>query len=214
MRKPFLISGIASALVYILTDIGAGLAHPGYHLADQAVSELFAIGAPLSQEVARLFSLSSLLLLTFAYGIWSSAGNRKREKGLAACFACSALVGLALWNCFPMHMRGEEKTLTDTVHLVLATNPFVVLSLALALSIFSGWFRWVTVLVTVAMVLLAVSAFRHAPAVGADLPTPGLGLAERAAQYLYLLWQAGLSLLLYYRSAAALVRRNDLPGLP
>jgi hypothetical protein len=118
-------------------------------------------------------------------------------------FACSALVGLALWNIFPMHMRGADKTLTDTMHLIFATNPFVLLTLVTAMSAFGGWFRWFTLATTLGTVLLAILAFRHAAALGADLPTPGLGLTERASQYLYLLWQVGLSMsLLGVRGAA------------
>ena len=45
---PLLVCGIASAALYPLADILAGLRYPGYSFADQAVSELFAIGAPTS----------------------------------------------------------------------------------------------------------------------------------------------------------------------
>jgi hypothetical protein len=61
MRSRLLRCGVASALIYVVTDIAAGLAYPGYDFADQAVSELFAIGAPTSRLVVPLFSVSSLL---------------------------------------------------------------------------------------------------------------------------------------------------------
>lgn len=210
MRTALLLGGIAAALVYVLTDIGAGLASPGYAFADQAVSELFAIGAPTSRVVVVLFSLSSLLLLAFAYGVWLSAAGDKRIRVLATMFACSASVGLTLWLVFPMHMRGAEKSFTDTMHLVLATNPFVMLTLVVAMSAFEGWFRWCTLATTLGMLLLAMLAFRHAAALGADLPTPGLGLAERASQYLYLLWQVGLSVILLQRGGPRPRNNHDV----
>jgi hypothetical protein len=46
----------------------------------------------------------------------------------------SALNGLVLWNFFPMHMRGTTRTLTDTMHLTLASNPAVPLSLVVGRS--------------------------------------------------------------------------------
>jgi hydrogenase/urease accessory protein HupE len=203
MHSLLLLCGVASALVYVVTDITAGLAYPGYDFADQAVSELFAIGAPTSRPVALLFSVSSLLLIGFAYGVWTSAARSKRVRLLATMFASSALVGLVLWNIFPMHMRGASKTLTDTMHLIFATNPFVVLTLVTGMIAFGGWFRWFTLATTLGMVVLAILAFRHGVALGADLPTPGLGLNERASQYSYLLWQVGLSMFLLWQRGAA-----------
>lgn len=54
-----------------------------------------------------------------------SAGASRAIRVTAFMFAASAVDGLALWNLFPMHMRGELKTFTDAMHIVLSVNPFV-----------------------------------------------------------------------------------------
>ncbi len=186
--------GVLAACGYVATDLVASQLYPGYSLRDQAVSELFAIGAPTTRWVALLLTLWSLLLAGFAAGVWRAAGPRRVVRALAVAFAGSALVGLLLWNVFPMHMRGAERTLTDTMHLVLASNPFVLLTLLLAVAAFRGRFRGYS-LVTVAIMLVpAVAAFSQARALDKGLPTPWLGAAERLAQYGYQAWQVVLAL--------------------
>jgi hypothetical membrane protein len=204
LRNGLLACGIVAALLYVVTDLVAGALYPDYSLAEQAVSELFAIGAPTSRLVVMRFSRSSLTSLAFACGHWMTKENRRMQM-LAATFAGSALVGLLLWNFFPMHMPGEERGLTDTMHLVLATNPFVLLSLAAGVAALAGCFHWYTVATIFLLLIPAAVAFRYAPDVQANRPTPGLGLAERTVQYAYALWQIAL---------AVVVLLRERPGRP
>jgi len=196
MRPVLLMCGITAALCYVATDIAGAILYSGYSFTDQAVSELFAIGAPTSRIVVPLFTLSSFLLAAFALGVWLSSGHSRLLRLMAAMFAGSALIGMVLWNFFPMHMRGAEPTFTDTMHLILATNPFVLLSIAFAGAAFRGWFRIYTVATIVILLLPAVFAFQYALEVQANLPTPGLGLGERIGQYAYALWQSALAIVL------------------
>jgi fumarate reductase subunit D len=191
----FLLCGILSPAVYIAADIVASRRYPGFSYGDQAVSELFAIGAPTTDLVVPLFTLSSGLLLAFGLGVWSFA-NRRAERLLAVAFAFSAINALVLWNFFPMHMRGEPRSITDTMHLVLATNPFVLLSLVCAAVAVGGWFRVYTIATTAAIIGLAMFAFSYAPAIDANGPTPWMGLTERIGQYGYGVWQALLAVML------------------
>lgn len=199
-RHILLSCGIAASLIYVATDLVASRLYPGFSARDQAVSELFAIGAPTSALVVPLFSLASLLLAAFALGIWQSAGGNRRLHLLGWMVLGNALNGLLLWTAFPMHMRGDPPGFTDTMHLILAVNPFVLLSLVFAGAAFRDWMRAYTIATALVMVSVAALAFRHAPALGANLPTPGLGLTERAAQYLYMLWQAVLAVRMMRRS--------------
>jgi hypothetical membrane protein len=195
-RSTLLICGVVAAAVYVATDVVCSMLYPGYSFADQAVSELFAIGAPTSRIVVPLFTLSSVLLAAFAGGVWLSSGNNRSIRLMAAMFAASSLVAVVLWNLFPMHMRGTEPGFTDTMHLILATNPFVLLSIVCCLLALGGPFRFYTAATLAVLVISAVLAFMHAPALEANEPTPGLGLAERVAQYAYELWQAALAVVL------------------
>jgi len=92
--------------------------------------------------------------------------------------------------------RGAEPSYTDTMHLILATNPFVLLSMAFGVAAFRGWFRLYTTATILILLLSPVFAFLYAPELQANRPTPGLGLGERLAQYAYELWQAALAIVL------------------
>lgn len=199
-REALLLCGIAAACIYVLTDITAAAAYPGFSYTNQAVSELFAIGAPTIHFVVPMFSLSSVLLLLFALGITSSSDGKRALQLLAIMFAASAVDALALWNLFPMHMRGAERTFTDTMHLILATNPFVLATLVISIAAFKGRFRWLSICALALILLLAAFGFHYAPAIDSGSPTPGLGLSERLGQYIYQAWQVALSLLLIWQS--------------
>jgi len=141
-RKVLLMGGILASLVYAGTDILAGILYPGYSFTAQAVSELFAIGAPTSYLVVPLFTLSSLLLAAFVSGVWSSSGRNRAQRVKAIMILGNAINSLVLWNFFPMHMRGVEQTFTDTMHMILAVNPFILLSIGLGVAAFRNWFRF------------------------------------------------------------------------
>ncbi|MGF2736278.1 DUF998 domain-containing protein [Marinobacter sp. DUT-1] len=198
-NKLLLWCGILSGLAYIAVDLIASFLYPGYSLRGQAVSELFAVGAPTSRWVVPLFSLSSVLLFAFAVGVWRTADARRLVRVLALTFAGSAVVGLLIWNVFPMHMRGAERTFTDTMHLILATNPFVLLSLILAIAAFRGGLRIYSAVTVIIMLVPAIFAFSYAPALELNEPTPWLGATERLAQYGYLAWQMVLAIVLLRR---------------
>ncbi|HEX4684336.1 MAG TPA: DUF998 domain-containing protein [Gemmatimonadaceae bacterium] len=100
-RRLLLACGIAGAALYPLADIVAALRYPGFSYRDQAVSELFAIGAPTSGLVVPLFSVSSTLLLLFAIGIRLSAHGRRAMQWMAVMMALNTIDALVLWNFFP-----------------------------------------------------------------------------------------------------------------
>lgn len=186
--------GALAPVVYVGTDVIAAAVYRGYRYADQAVSELFAIGAPTSAGVVAGFTISSIMTLAFGVAMWRHSDGQRARRLLGAMLACSAVVGLLLWNVAPMHMRGEPTSATDTAHLVLATNPFTLVALGAAVAAFPGRFRAWT-LATIALILaLASYGFSLAPELASNQPTPWLGLTERIAQYAHGAWQAGLAM--------------------
>ncbi len=191
-----LMCGIASAVLYPAADIVAGLSYPGYSFRSQAVSELFAIGAPTARLVVTLFTLSSALVAAFAYGVRLSAGRSRALGILSVMLLCSAIDSLVLWNFFPMHMRGVPPTFTDGMHGLLAINPFVVLSVCCAIAAFRDWFRFYSIATVVVLAVTAAFGFAYIRQIIANEPTPWLGLAERAGQYAYDAWLATLAIVL------------------
>ena len=188
--------GILTSVVYVGTDILAANLYRGYSFSGQAVSELFAIGAPTSDIVVPLFTLSSILLAAFGFGVLLSSDGGRALRWLAMMTLANAVNSLLLWNVFPMHMRGVATTFTDTMHLVLAANPFVLASIVCGAAAFTRRFRLYSIATIVFMLAMAMSAFRYAPQVAANEPTAWLGLTERIAQYAFQIWQAALAVLL------------------
>lgn len=198
--------GVVGAALYPLSDILAATRYPGFSYRDQAVSELFAIGAPTSGLVVSLFTASSTLLLLFAAGIWMSADGRRWVQPMAVMMALNTIDALVLWNFFPMHMRGELPTFTDTMHGVLAIDPFLITAIILAAIAFPGRFRVYTIATIVFTTFLAISAFAYVPAVIANEPTPWMGIVERTAQYATHVWYAALATMLLRTRAPSPVR--------
>ncbi len=199
MRKLLVICGILAPLIYVGTDVIAALRYPGYNFTDQAVSELFAVGAPTAYLVVPLFSLSSVLLLAFAFGVWISSGQSRWLRFMALMFFGNAINSLLLWNFFPMHMRGAKATFTDVMHAILAINPFVLLSIVAGAAAFRNWFRYYSTAIIFVLVIPALFAFHYVSEIATDQATPGLGAAERIAQYGHQLWQALLAFMLIPR---------------
>jgi hypothetical protein len=197
-----LVCGVLAPFAYVGTDIVAGLLYPGYSFTAQAPSELFAIGAPTSRLVVPLFSLSSALYVAFAFGVWRASGGTSALRVLAVLIAANGIDSLALWE-FPMHMRGVPPTFSDKMHLILAINPFVLLSMAFGVAAFRNWFRVYSILTILILVGLATLAFSYVPAVAANQPTSWLGLSERSAQYAHQLWHAVLAIVLLRRWSEA-----------
>jgi hypothetical protein len=190
-----LICGILAPFALTVTDIVAALLYPGYRFAEQAPSELFAIGAPTSRLVVPLFSLSSVLFIAFAFGVWRSSGGKRALRVLALLVAANGIDGLLLWQ-FPMHMRGATPTFTDKMHLLLAVNPFILLSIALGIAAFRNWFRFYSIATIGILIVLATIAFSYVPAASANQATPWLGLSERSGQYAHQLWHVVLAIVL------------------
>ena len=196
LRRGLLSCGIAGAVLYPLADIFAAMRYPGFSYRDQAVSELFAIGAPTSALVVPLFSASSALLFLFSIGIWMSANGRRLLRWMAVMMALNTIDALLLWNFFPMHMRGTQPTFTDTMHGILAIDPFLLTTVVLAAVAFRGWFRAYTIATIVFTSVLAMIGFSYISAVIDNQPTPWMGAIERASQYAMNLWYAVLAVLL------------------
>jgi hypothetical protein len=200
LQRWLLACGVAGAALYPLADIFASTRYPGFSYRDQAVSELFAIGAPTSALVVPLFTIASALLLLFGVGIWMAAERRRVVKWMAAMMVLNTVDALMLWNFFPMHMRGVQPTFTDTMHGALAIDPFLLAAVVLAAIAFRGRFRVYTIATLVFTTALAIASLRYVPAVIANELTPWMGALERAAQYATNLWYGALAVLLLQRS--------------
>lgn len=200
LRTSLLVSGILASVLYVATDIVAATRYAGYSYTGQAVSELFAIGAPTRSFVVSLFFVHGLCQLGFGFGVWLAAGSRRGLRATAGLLISIGMIDLAA--CFfPMHSRGGETTFTDTMHVVLAAVTVILILLAIAFSAtaLGRWFRSYSI-ATIALLLLGGGlAFGDAARVAANLPTPWLGVTEQINIYGYMLWMLVLALALTAR---------------
>jgi hypothetical protein len=190
-RKILLACGIVASLLYVGTDILAGTQYAGYSFTAQAISELFAIGAPTSGFVVPIFTMSSLLLLAFALGVWRSSGQSRSLRLTALMFIGNAVNGLVLWNVYPMHMRGAEATFTDTMHVLLSGVGVVFVLFAVCIVALTHHNRLRLYSITAILILLIPGAavFLYVPQLVLGQPTPWVGLTERISTYGYYVWQ-------------------------
>lgn len=187
--------GWSSSLLYVVTDIVGALSYPGYDYTGQAISEMSAIGAPTADLLAPFTTLYSILFALFGAGVWIAAGCRQALRWSGGCMVALAALGIG-WALSPMHARGHETTLTDTMHLVLSAAS-VSLLVAIILSgavAFGSKFRLFSASTVIAMLLFGYLTTLDVPRVAAGLPTPWLGLNERLSFVAWLLWMAVLSI--------------------
>ena len=97
-----------------------------------------------------------------------------------------------------MHLRGEQPTLTDTMHIVLAivTVLLMLLAIGFGTAAFGKRFRLYSILTIVILCAFGALTFRDAPRITANLPTPWIGLWERINIGVFLLWVAVLAIAL------------------
>ena len=197
VRKALLVSGILSSLLYVGTDILAALRYQGYSYTAQAISELAAIGAPTQSLVKPLFLAYDVLLIAFAWGVWQSAGPKRALRVVAVLLAGIAAVG-SMWYFFPMHMRGTEITLTDTMHVIIAgvVSLLILLAIGFGATAFGKRFRLYSIVTIVILLVAGILTALDAPRMQANLPTPWVGVTERINLLGYLLWVAVLAIML------------------
>lgn len=75
-RRILLVCGVFAPLLYIALNIIAAAQWPEYSVANQTVSELSAIGAPIRNLWIVVGSVYTMLMLAFGWGVWQSAPRR------------------------------------------------------------------------------------------------------------------------------------------
>ncbi len=210
-RKLLLVCGILSSLLYVATVVLAAMRWEGYSSTAQTVSELIAIGAPTRPLVVPLFVTYALLVYAFGVGVWRSSGRKRALRFAAIGLVGKEVLGLVGTLFFPMHLRGGEGTLTDTMHAILALVGvlFMLLALGFGATAFGKWFRLYSIGTILLLVVGGVLTGLDAPRLATNLPTPWMGFWERINIYAYMLWVVVLTIALL-RSKVAQPR--DAPG--
>jgi hypothetical protein len=116
-----------------------------------------------------------------------------------------------------MHLRealaAGGGTLSDTMHIVLASVAVLLMLLAIGFgaAAFGKRFRLYSLATLVVLVAFGVLTFLDAPGIAANLPTPWIGVWERINIGAFLLWVVVLAIRLWpVHDAAAGTGRRDM----
>ena len=195
IRKVQLICGILSSLLYVAMNVFVPMQWEGYSIASQTVSELSAIGAPTRQLWLLLVIPYNLLVVAFGWGIWLSAGRNRPLHVVGGLMIANGVIGI-FWP--PMHLRGAEFSLTDTLHIVfsIVTVLIFMLEIGFGAASFGKRFRLYSIATMVILVLFGALTGLDGPRIAANLPTPWVGVWERISIGAFLLWVVLLSITL------------------
>jgi Protein of unknown function (DUF998) len=195
LSRLLLVCGILSSLLYIATVVLAPMLWDDYSSTAQTVSELIAINAPTRPFVVPLFVAYALLVYAFGVGVWRSAGRRRALRLTATGLIGKEMLGLVVTLCFPMHLRGVQPALTDSLHaaLTLAGVLCMLLALGFGATAFGKRFRYYSIATFVTLIVFGVLAGLDSPRLASDSPTPWMGIWERASIFGYMLWIAILA---------------------
>ena len=187
MVKNLLICGILSSLLYVLMNIFVPLLFEGYNIPSQTVSELSAINAPTRTLWVFLAIVYILLFAAFGWGVWKSANGNRSLRIVATLIMVYAIINV-YWP--PMHLRGNEPTLTDTLHIVWAmvTITMMMLIMGVGAAALGKSFRLYTIATFIVFLTFGVLIGIEAPGIPKNLPTPRIGIWERVNIGAYMLW--------------------------
>jgi hypothetical protein len=182
-----------------------------YRSAAQTVSELSAIDAPTRSLWVPLGILWTLLYAAFGWGVWQSAGPNRPLRISGAMMIAHGLLGI-FWP--PMHLRGTEATLTDTLHIVWSVVTVLLMALAIgfAAAALETRFRLYCIATLATFVVFGALTFMAGPRLAANLPTPWIGVWERINIAAWLLWAVVLAVTLLRRPAHHDVASLKEPG--
>jgi hypothetical protein len=155
----------------------------------------------------------TLLVAAFGWGVRASARRNRPLRVAGGLLVAYGAIGLA-WP--PMHLRevlaAGEGTLTDTTHIVLAmvTVLLMLLAMGFGAAAFGKRFRFYSVATIVILAACGTLTTLNAPRIGANLPTPWVGVWERINISVFLLWVVVLAItLLRVQETATVIGRQD-----
>jgi len=193
VRKLLLVCGILSSLLYVAMNIFVPLQYKGYNAVSQTISELSAIDAPTRPLWLVLGFIYTLLVIAFGWGIWMSARKNRKLRISGGLLIAYGLSGFA-WPFAPMHQREVLATgggtLADTMHLVLGGVTVLIYMIALGFgaAAFGKRFRVYSIATFVTLIGFGILVGLDGPKIGANQPTPWVGVTERIDIGVFLLW--------------------------
>ena len=97
-----------------------------------------------------------------------------------------------------MHLRGAEKSLTDTLHVIftVVTVLLILLIIGFGTAADGKWFRLYSYATILVLIIFGALAFLDGPRLAANMPTPWMGVRERINIFGFMLWMMVLAIVL------------------
>ena len=196
IRRVLLFCGLMSSLLYIGTDILGSIVWEGYSYISQTISELSSIGSPSRPIVVPLFLTYSFLVIGFGFGIRESSFRKRSVRILGVLMIVYGILCLS-GPFVPMHQRGEELGLSDTMHILVTiiTVIFIFLIVGFGAGSFTKAFRIYSIITILLILGFGTLTGLDGPRLAANEPTPWMGLTERINVYCFMIWVAVLSII-------------------
>jgi len=201
LRRSLLVCGILSSLLYAAMTLLVAMQWEGYSSAAQTISELSAVDAPTRSLWVLPAAFYTVLVTAFGWGVWISAGRSRPLRAVGRLILAYGALGL-VWPFAPMHLRevlaAGGGTVSDTMHIALGAVTVVLMISAMIFGAraFGHRFRLYSIASLVVLVVFGALTFWDAPGIGANLPTPWIGVWERINIGVFLIWVVVLAVTL------------------
>jgi hypothetical protein len=198
LQKVLLICGILAALLYIGTDILAGLLTRGYHFDSQSASRLSAVGAATRPVVLVLDITAGFLLIAFSVGVWFQADQNWILRLMACLLVGNALFSMIAVVFFPLHPGEPVNSPANTLNtIIMAVSVFLLLfAIGFGAAGNHNWLRSFSIGLLVLFLLLTILGIVVFPRMAAGQPVSRVGTQERTMVYAEMLWLALQALVL------------------
>jgi len=188
IQKFLLACGIFASLLYVGTDILAGLLKKGYRFDSQSGSVLSAFGTTTRLFVLPLILLAYILFITFAVGVWFSADRNLAMRVMAGLLAGYAVFSMLAIAFFPAHLDEVVNTRANTMNVVINAVSVLLFLLAIGFGASANrdWFRYYSIGTLLVFLILAI--FRLSGVIQAPPGQSLVGVQERTMMYGELPW--------------------------
>ena len=132
-------------------------------------------------------------------GVWGSAGRKRALRVVAGLLIGKEVLGFVATLFAPIHLRGVEGTLTDTMHAIVTGVGVLLLmfpAIGFGATAFGRRFRLYSIGTMIIFIVFGTLAGLDGPRLAANLPTPWMGVWERINIFGYMLWIIVLAVIL------------------
>lgn len=186
----FLLFGIIASLIFFVADLMAIKFVKKYNFITQSINELHAVGAP-----SRPFLVASnisifLLILFFGIGVWSMASDN-----WALYLIAILIITFSIFNFIGLFYPMRVGQSPNTMNVIIGALGVFSLTFAIPLGAlaFNGWFRILSVVISIIFILLTILGTLVLPRVIKNTK-PTTGIQERVMIYTIFIWVTFLAL--------------------